>query len=311
MSTALDTTTDTTLDYRTGDPTGGRLTSWASSLQAAHKIGSALCQTAFAPKHFRGNPDEAAAAILYGDEIGLSPTQALRSIFVIGGQPGMYARQMVAIVLHHGHQVWTVEKTAAKVTVAGQRRNSSHVIEETWTTARAQKAGYTSNPKYKTDPESMLYARAAADVCRQVAPDALAGLAYSVEELEIDQPAATTTVRRSTPKTARRKPVEPPQAQEPPLEPTPAPEPDVEDAEEVTDPDPITDAQMKRMHAGFNDIGMTERDDRLNYCAGVIGREVSSSKDLTKHEATQVIDSLATDAERPDEQAEFQQEAQS
>ena len=53
------------------DPTGGRLVAWAEGLAAAHRIGSALCQTAFAPKHFAGKPEEAAAAILFGDEVGL------------------------------------------------------------------------------------------------------------------------------------------------------------------------------------------------------------------------------------------------
>lgn len=267
------------------DPTGGRLVAWAEGLAAAHRIGSALCQTAFAPQHFRGKPDDAAAAILYGDEVGFSPTQALRSIFVISGTPGMYARQMVALVLHHGHEVWTVEKSAGKVTVAGKRRGSTHVIEETWTTARAQKAGYTSNKKYTTEPEAMLYARAAADVCRQIAPDALAGLAYSVEELEISAPEMTTMVRRATgPSKAKRKPVE--QA--------PAPEPDLEP--ETRDAEAITDAQMKALHASFNEAGITDRDARLDFATDTVGREVTSSKDLTKDEASRVIDALkATD----------------
>lgn len=111
------------------DPTGGRLVAWASSLQAAHSIGTALCSTAFVPAHFKGKPEDAAAAILFGDEIGLSPTQALRSVYVISGTPALYARTMVALVLHHGHDVWTVEKTDAKVSVAGKRRGSSHVID--------------------------------------------------------------------------------------------------------------------------------------------------------------------------------------
>lgn len=269
------------------DPTGGRLVAWAEGLAAAHRIGTALCQTAFVPQQFRGKPEEAAAAILYGDEIGFTPTQALQNIYVISGKPSMYARSMVALVLHHGHDVWTVEKSAAKVSVAGKRRGSSHVIEETWTTARAQKAGYTNNKKYTTDPEAMLYARAAADVCRQIAPDALAGLAYAVEELEVSEPEQTTTMRRAAPPAkAKRKPVEP--------APT-APEPDLEPSA----PEGITDAQMKALHASFNDAGMSEREHRLAYTSQVVGRELASSSDLTKDEASRVIDALKADASTP------------
>jgi hypothetical protein len=285
-------TTDVTIhepqEFRPSDPTGGRLVAWAEGLAAAHRIGTALCQTAFVPQTFRGKPEEAAAAILYGDEIGFTPTQALQNIYVISGKPSMYARSMVALVLHHGHEVWTVEKSSAKVTVAGRRKGSTHVIEETWTTARATKAGYTNNKKYTSDPESMLYARAAADVCRQIAPDALAGLAYVAEELELAEDQPTTTVRRAQPATKAQRAAMP----EPDLEPALA----EERQDTQPEPDSITDAQSKMLHASFNELGITERDQRLAYCTNLLGREVESSKELSKAEASRVIDALKSDA---------------
>ena len=281
------------------DPTGGRLIAWAEGLAAAHRIGTALCQTAFVPQAFRGKPEEAAAAILYGDEIGFTPTQALQNIYVISGKPSMYARSMVALVLHHGHEVWTVEKSPGKVTVAGRRKGSSHTIEETWTTARAEKAGYTNNKKYTTDPEAMLYARAASDVCRQIAPDALAGLAYSVEELEVADTEQTQTVSRraTTPRTAQRRQAEPQQSPpEPDLEPEPV--------EMTATPVGITAPQSKALHASFNDLGITDRTMRLDYCRNLIGRDIESSNDLTKAEASAVIDALKADAEQPAEEGQ-------
>jgi hypothetical protein len=285
------------------DPTGGRLVAWASSLKAAHAIGSALCQTAFVPAHFKGKADDAAAAILFGDEIGLSPTQALRSVYVISGTPALYARTMVALVLHHGHEVWTVDKTDAKVTVAGRRRGSSHVVEEVWTTARAAKAGYTNNKKYTSDPQAMLYARAAADICRQIAPDALAGLAYTVEELEVAEPTPAVTVRRSEPKTtAQRAPVaEPDLTPEPVVEPEPEPVAPARDAPVPSAPAAglLTQAQSRMLHASLREHDLTDREMALDYCATVIGRTIASTSELTKAEASAVIDSLkpAEDAE--------------
>lgn len=276
--------------------TGTGLVQWGEALTAAHRIGSALCSTAFAPAHFRGKPEEAAAAILYGAELGFSPTQALRSIFIIGGSPGLYAKQMVALVLTHGHEVWTEEKTDAKVTVKGKRAGSSHVITETWTTARAQKAGYTKNPKYGTDPQAMLYARAAADVCRQVAPDALAGLATTVEELEYEQPLPTVRVSRAKP--------EPTPIPEPELEaieaPQPMPEPDVEttvDAEEVPDAEAkLTARQRGKMFALFTQKGIAESE-QLPGIAHIIGRPVEHRDALTTAEFDKVIAALES---RPD-----------
>lgn len=271
------------------DPTGGRLVAWADGLAAAHRIGSALCQTAFVPQAFRGKPEEAAAAILYGDEIGLTPTQALQSVHVISGKPGLYARAMVALLLSRGHEVWTVEKSAAKVTVAGRRRGTSHVHEETWTTARAQKAGYTSNKKYTTDPEAMLYARAASDVCRQVAPDALAGLAYSAEELELGATPATVTVTRTD--------APPTRAQRKKAEPAPTPEPDL--SPEPPADNLRSDAQMRKLWALAQENGMDESTFRA-YLVEALGREVESTKTLTKAEAHHLIEELEQSAREPE-----------
>lgn len=264
-------------DY-TQDPTGGRLIAWADGLTAAHRIGSALCQTAFVPAHFKGKPEEAAAAILYGDEIGLTPTQSLQNLYVISGKPALYARTMVALVLAAGHEVWTVSKSDQAVVVAGRRRGSSHVIEEKWDRARAQKAGYTSNKKYDSDPQAMLYSRAASDVCRQIAPDALAGLAYSVEEMEMTAEPETVTVSRRAPRasTAQRAPV--------------PPEPDVAIDPPATDG--ITAAQLKKIGAQMRDAGITDRDDALAYVSAVIGRSVESRNDLTKAEAHALIEEM-------------------
>jgi len=289
------------------DPTGGRLVAWASSLTAAHKIGAALCNTSFVPATFKGKPEEAAAAILFGDEIGLTPTQALQSVYVISGKPALYARAMVAIVLAAGHEVETMSKTDNEVSVRGRRRGSESWTIETWTTERARKAGYLNNKKYQSDPQSMLYARAASDLCRQIAPDALAGIGYSVEELEGEP--ARVTITRGAVETVKL----PPKAIKRNAAPEPV-EPEFEehvttvdtDTGEIVDavivaedgelvaasPDLITDPQMRKMRALLGNVGMKDRDVILQYVRGVVGREVESSKGLTKDEASTVIEAL-------------------
>lgn len=273
------------------DPTGGRLVAWAAGLSAAHQIGTALCSTSFVPQTFRGKPDEAAAAILFGDEIGLSPTQALQGVYTISGKPALYARTMAAVVMAAGHEVWTVSKTDSEVVVAGRRRGSSHVIEEKWTTKRAERAGYLSNKKYASDPQAMLYARALSDVCRQVAPDALAGLAYTVEELELAEVETVTVTREpAKPRTAQRKPkpaaIEPP---EPSLDPV-----DAEVVEDVATPGQVTHLVM-----AMTDAGIVDRDEVLAYVSGIVGRPVLTRKELTTAEVSRVVESLVPLPEEP------------
>lgn len=290
------------------DPTGGRLVAWAQAAVAAHSLATSLASTTFVPKHFQGKPDDATAAIILGDELGLSPLSALRSIHVISGTPGLYARTMAALVLSHGHEIWTEEETEQKVTVAGRRRGSEHVERVTWTIARATKAGYTSNAKYRTDPIAMLYARASGDVARRIAPDVLAGVPYSIEEIElaevptvavVREPAAPRRVARaSAPKT---EPIEPafdePEAEAEPVEDEAVVEP-VEPPFEVAPPippDSVTRPQLQRIGAAMNERSMT-RTAALEYVAAVIGREVTSRSDLSKAEASDVIDALENDA---------------
>lgn len=298
MSTDLTINEPTTVEhFAYADPTGGRLVAWAEGLAAAHRIGSALCQTSFVPVHFRGKPEEAAAAILYGDEIGFTPTQAVQNLYVISGKPALYARSMVALVMSKGHEIWTVEKSDAKVTVAGRRKGSTHTIEETWTTGRAQKAGYTNNKKYTTDPQAMLYARAAADICRQIAPDALAGLAYSAEEMELSEDTPTTSVRRETTTRAKRASA-------------PAPEPDLEPATEQPEaeadptPEPLSDKTRKHMFALLSDLGIEDRDEQIKGIVHVIGRPITSRSELSETEARTVIERLKVKVAERDAGAE-------
>jgi len=58
---------------------------------------------------------------------------------------------------------------------------------------------------------------------------------------------------------------------------------------------PITPEQLKKLHASFNEAGITARETRLEYASNIAGRALESSSDLTKAEASKVIEALAAD----------------
>lgn len=286
------------------------LTAWAEAASAAHRLAAPLVMTDFVPAHFRPkNPNDeasvrtaqaaATAAVLYGAEAGLSPMQALQSVYVIGGKPAFYARAMHAVVLSAGHRIWTEESTDSKAIVCGQRRGGTTVERVVVTMDQARKAGWTTNKKYATEPATMLYNRALSVTCRRVAPDALAGMPYSAEELEDEQPAPVTTLRRSAPAEPKRTARRAAPAPEPDLEPPPLAADDPIPTDDQPPPEPAADTitrdQLTRLHASFGDLGITERDDRLRYASGVLGHDVASSKDLTRTQASQVLDAINTD----------------
>lgn len=189
------------------------LQEWAQELDAAHRLGAALCQTDFVPKDFKDRPEAAAAAILAGKALGLDPMNSLSNIFVIHGRPALYARTMAGMVMDHGHELIRTTATPQQVTYMARRRGQTEWQEFTWTIERATTAGYTSNKLYKSDPIAMLTAKAQAEACRTIAPDVLTGVAtYSVEEHQLDNMGRPTRPSRVA------QPVDPPAASQPAFE---------------------------------------------------------------------------------------------
>lgn len=255
----------------------------AQAMSDAHQIASAICRTAFVPKHFQGKPEETAVAMLYGATVGFDPITSVQQIYVIGGKPALYARAMVAVVVAAGHEIWTENEEPGTVTVAGKRKGSDKITRVTWTTELAQQAGYMSNAKYKTDPRSMLYARASGDVARRIAPDALLGMAYNVEEMQLvdEQPQQRQQSTAATQKDRVRAAIQQPSPQEP----------EVSAESQPADEPSITGAQTKKLHALAGELGLT-REQKISGVCQIIGRQVESTSELTKAEAVRVIDSL-------------------
>ena len=300
----------TDLDLYTGlpkapaqiDPTGGRLVAWAGAAGAAHQLATSLSRTSFVPRAFQGNAADATAAIMLGDELGLSPIAALRSIYIISGTPALYARTMVALAMAHGHEIWTEESSDRQVTVCGKRRGQEHVERSTWTIDRARKAGYTNNKKYDTDPQAMLYSKAAAEIARKVAPDVLSGVPYSVEDLELEpenQP--RTTVSRSSAKVARASKPTPPEPEfDEPEQPAQEPVKATAERADGDEPEPITPKMLTALNAMLtSDYDLSNRDDKLAFLSAELGREIASSKDVTKAEAMRLLDAPRGESVEP------------
>lgn len=222
----------------------------------------------------RAGRKEAAIAIYHGMQLGWTPLASLQNIFTVHGVPGMYARAMKALLISKGHEVETVESTATSATVRARHSGTPNWEEVTWTIDIAKQAGYTSNPKYQSDPRGMLYAKALADACRRAAPDVLMGMAYTAEDLELE-PRKVESERVAAPKSgtaglAARLGV----ADEP---------------AEVVDR-PANDEEVARLVAGLAEGGITDKVEALAFLSGRVGRKVEASKDLTSSEISAVLD---------------------
>jgi hypothetical protein len=299
----------TDLDLYTGlpvEPQMNDLAVWAEQARQTATVARSLAPTHFVPQSLRSTskePDEwlaqtssnVTAAILTGAELGLTPRAALRSVVVIQGTPTMTALAIRGLVQSKGHRVTKIESSDTRCVYEGQRLGSSKPERVVWTIERAQKLGLTGKDNWRKQPEAMLIARASSEVCRLIAADVLLGIPYSLEEMQ-------DTIETEPQRTARRRaqrepaPMPEPELEETPEPPAAAPEPP-QDAPEPT-PDPITPKQLTALNAALSqDLGLTDREDKLAYLSGELGREITSSKDVTKQEAMRLLDKLAAERE--------------
>lgn len=290
---------------RSAEPTSRQ---WVELMQPAIELAKAVAGTDFVPRGLRENPAAITAAILYGDEVGLGPMQALARIAVIDGRPALAAEAQRALILAAGHDLWIEEATITRCTIAGRRRDSDATSRVTWTLDDAKRAGLAGKRNWRTYPRQMLLARASAELARAVFADAIGGLA-ATEELEaVDetgngQPSAVPIVepveqakptgrrrrQRTTPTATVSAPAEPTAPTLPPLPNEAAPEPP---PSEPPPPDLASDQQLKKLHAMFRERGIEDRDARLDFCNGVIGRTVIGSRELTLDEGSRIIEAL-------------------
>lgn len=280
------------------------LAAWASEMDAAYKIASVVCNTMFAPQHFRGKPEEAAAAILYGDTLGMPPMVSLKTIYVVHGSPALYAQQMYAIAISKGHEIERVNATETAVSFRGRRRGTTTWQTVEWTIERARKAKYTSNSKYQENPIGMLTEKCKAEIAKLVAPDALAGMS-SVEEIELGdfedlgevaQPAAPAPVAKAKVAVKRRQapaPELPAVVHNAPVE-TADPEPEPVDGTEMMTPEQWTHLSAALMGAGHKTKAAmgTAIEEQLNRATG-------GPDDITAEEAEALIEFFNNSAGAP------------
>lgn len=274
------------------------LVAWAEGAFAAHSVAKMLCGTDFAPTAFKGNPDAAAAAILRGAELGFDPLVSLGAFHVINGRVTLAAQTMLAVTQAAGHVVEITESTQARCKGRARRAGATEFTSCTWTIDQAKNAGLVKNGGNWTKyPAQMLVARVTSELCKRVAADTLMGLMSSEEAQDI-APAATAAPPQVTPEPVT---AEPEPAQDGMTEMSWTPPKQVEAAPEpvATEPEPepakkaagVTQAQMRKLQAAFTSSG-TSREERLTQVGQIIGREITTASDLTRDEASQVIEAL-------------------
>lgn len=239
------------------------------------------------PENYRGKPADIMLAVGLGQSMGLSPAESLYRISVIKGKPTASAELIAANVRKAGHRLRVRgDHTTCTATII---RADDPEFEFTVTRdlAWARQMGLADQPNYRKQPGTMLQWRAITAVARLACPEALYGVAYTPDEMLDDGPARQERPSGSVSQLRAA------------LHPDPDPNPlEVADAEariaeaSAGEVPPVTSAQLKKIGAAMRERGITEREDALAYVESVIGRAVASRNELTRDEASEVIDAL-------------------
>lgn len=229
------------------------------------RYAQALASASLLPKSYQRQPANILLAMEYGHALGLDTITAIQSVHVIDGKPTASAQLIGGLVRRAGHRLRVTGDDSHAIAEIVRKDDPDFVFRSEWTITRAQAAGLAGRGSWKTYPAAMLKARAITEVARDACPEALAGVAYTAEELGADTTPATTW---------------------------PTTEPVIEDGEIVyAAPEPATKEQLQLIAVLFKKINIEDRDLRHEMVDGIIGREGASAS-LTKTEASEVIDHL-------------------
>jgi hypothetical protein len=294
-----------------------RMAQWLDLFMRTAEVAKVLARTNFVPDPMRGQPEDIAAAMMRGLELGVDPLDALANLHVIRGRVGYSAEFMRRRILESGHEIVIDEATDERCKIRGRRAGTQEWQTAIFTADQARKAKINLGDY----PADKLVARASSRLCRRVFPDVLAGAVILEDVIEVDGETITdepTTQRRGVqrkrqPRKVAAAPVDQPQPQPDPIdelldETPPAPQPAEEQTEEPDD-EPITKAQLQKLsllrrQAGYPDTD-EGRTDWFQHVETIVGRRVSSNKQLTKDEASVLIDVLENEPETLDGMAEF------
>lgn len=126
---------------------------------------------------------QAVVKILAGKELGLSPFEAMGSIYVVNGRLALASKAMAGLIKRskkYDYVIRKLDETECSIDIT----NSDGIVgNTTFTFKDAAKAGLVNKENWKSYPKNMLFARALSNACRFYCPEVISGY-YSLEEIE-------------------------------------------------------------------------------------------------------------------------------
>jgi hypothetical protein len=205
-----------------------------TNFEEAWRIAETLSKSGLLPQALQGKPQDVLVTILTGAEIGLSPMQSIRDIAVVKGKGYIGALLKVALVEQSPVcEKWEMVESTDKVATFETQRRGRKPTRLSFTIEDARRAELIGGDNWRKYPALMLRRRCESQLCDEVYPDVIRGIATR-EEMEEVHGGDLEPIERRTYAPPPPPPPEPKQ-ESAPVESTPA-EPEPVHGEPIADP---------------------------------------------------------------------------
>ena len=170
--------------------------SWltASNMEQAMRIAEMLAKSTLVPKAYQGQPANVLVAMAYGDSFGMQPLQAMQSVAVVNGMPGLYGDGLLAVCKSSPEWEWMQESIEGEVATCTAKRRGEPEVTATFSVADAKRAQlWGKQGPWTQYPQRMLAMRARSFCLRNLYADILRGMrsAEELADVPVEQPAVT------------------------------------------------------------------------------------------------------------------------
>lgn len=161
----------------------------AMTIEHMEALSDRIAKSNMIPKAFQGNPSNCLIAMMMGQEIGISPMQAIQNIAVVNGTPKIWGDMTLAIVMGHPDYKniktgWDEKNLTAYCTIE-RRGHEPHTVR--FSMEDAKRMGLAGKETYKADPVRMCTWRAKQRAISDMFPDSLKGMAVVSADIEPEE----------------------------------------------------------------------------------------------------------------------------
>lgn len=177
--------------HRGDRTTGGQITRLEiKSFSEMENLAVILGKSDIVPKDMIGKPANILLALMFGNELGLTPAQALQNIMVVNGRPCLWGDATMGLVM--ASNVYEDSKDEFDPALEGGaatfhvKRRGKDWVKRTFSMkdAATAKLDKKAGP-WQEYPKRMLFHRARAWALRDAFPDVLKGIRYFEEERDV------------------------------------------------------------------------------------------------------------------------------